>query len=455
MSSLKETRIKLSPKQFDSYETCNARLNIWEGSVRAGKSYASLWALVKMAKEAPEGNLVIIGRTNSTIKRNIIDELLNFPLKECKYFGGTKQELHLDGRVFYCIGANDERAELKLRGATFSGAYVDEITAIPESVFKMLLSRLSRPGSKLLGTTNPDSPMHWLKKDYLDRAAELNIKIFKFKMEDNPSLTKDYIDALKKEYQGLWAKRLIDGEWCLAEGAIFPFFDEKLHTIANPPGYAKVSFVGVDIGFSNPTAFVLLSYNDETYPKLWIEQEYYHDAKKGTELTAADYAENLSRFVYGRNVRFIYVDPSAAAFKADLRKVNLYGAAMGETDNDVEQGIQSLASFIAAGDLKICRNCVNLIEEIQGYCWDTKASERGLDKPIKKRDHAIDAMRYAIYSYFGLKPTLRVPSQDQLEGKTLGNPKALLNPRPEPQNLRRYDWEAQTKIDQLNRKSIF
>ena len=107
-----------------------------------------------MCHNAPPGNLVIIGRTNDTIKRNIIDEILNFPNIRAYYYSG-KRELHMEGRIIYCIGANDDRSESKIRGPTFSGAYVDEATLIPESFFKMLISRLSRDGSKLLATTNP------------------------------------------------------------------------------------------------------------------------------------------------------------------------------------------------------------------------------------------------------------------------------------------------------------
>lgn len=448
-------QIQFSPKQIDSYRNCNARINIWCGAVRAGKSYSSLWSWVKYVQSAPEGNLVIVGRTQDTIKRNIVDELFNFPSIECRYFPG-KREMILEGRSIYCIGASDDRAEGKIRGATFAGAYVDEATLIPESFFKMLLSRLSIPGARLFATTNPDTPFHWLKKDYIDRADELNLKMFNFKMEDNPSLTKEFTNQLKREYQGLWAKRLIEGEWCLAEGAIFPFFSEDLHVIKRPPGYAKISFVGVDIGFSNPTAFVLLCYNDETYPKLWIEDEYYFKSSHSEEKTVADLAQDLSDFCYGRNVKFIYVDPSATAFKTELRRVPLYGIPILDANNDVEQGIQCVASFIASGDLKIHSKCKNLLEEIQSYCWDSKASERGVDKPIKKMDHLIDSLRYALYSYFGNKPKLKIPSEQDISGVTLGNPKSHLQPQ-NPHNPSRwkFDWNDTRNVDVFSKKSHF
>ena len=50
--------------------------------------------------------------------------------------------------------------------------------------------------------------------------------------------------------------------------------------------------------------------------------------------------------------------------------------------------------------------CQNTIKEFASYIWDAKAAERGEDKPIKQYDHAMDAVRYFVYTIFGDKPRL-------------------------------------------------
>ncbi|ADI05552.1 putative phage terminase [Streptomyces bingchenggensis BCW-1] len=80
--------------------------------------------------------------------------------------------------------------------------------------------RLSVPGARLYAATNPDSPQHWLKTGYVDRAAELNLRAWHFKLSDNPSLSPEYVADLAAEYVGLWRRRMIDGAWVVAEGAI-------------------------------------------------------------------------------------------------------------------------------------------------------------------------------------------------------------------------------------------
>jgi hypothetical protein len=52
---------------------------------------------------------------------------------------------------------------------TLQGAYCDELTLFTEEFFAMLLSRLSLSNTKLLGTTNPDTPSHMLMKIYFKK----------------------------------------------------------------------------------------------------------------------------------------------------------------------------------------------------------------------------------------------------------------------------------------------
>jgi PBSX family phage terminase large subunit len=427
--------IELSPKQIKSLAECTARINIWCGAVRSGKSFISLWALIDMCHSAPEGNLVIIGKTNDTIKRNIIDEILNFPGIKAYYYSG-KRELHLEGRIIYCIGANDERSEGKIRGMSLSGAYLDEATLIPESFFKMLLSRLSRPGARLLATTNPDSPFHWLKKDFIDRQDELNLKVFNFTMDDNPSLTDTYINDLKREYKGLWYKRFINGEWCLAEGSVFDFFDEQANVIFEPPSYAKYYVVGIDYGTTNPCAFTLLGFNDDAHPKIWVQKEYYYDsAKEGRQKTDSEYADDFFEFLSDYPIKAIYIDPSAASFKLELRRrqANL---SIRDANNDVLNGIRIMSLRLVTGDFKICRACPNLIKEMQSYVWDSKASKRGEDKPMKAFDHCIDSCRYALVTHWGEKKDLKEQSQEQREFEHWKKAQRMNSPwaPPRPQN---------------------
>ncbi len=155
-----------SPKQNKSFCESVHRFNIWVGSVRAGKTYSSTERFIYDIKHGPEGDAMIIGVNRGSIQRNIIGPMYNrlgFPCPTDKV-----QSTQLYGRTIWFVGAPDVSAASTIKGSTLAIAYVDEATEIPEVFWKMLESRMSVPGAKILATTNPDGPYHWLKKNYID-----------------------------------------------------------------------------------------------------------------------------------------------------------------------------------------------------------------------------------------------------------------------------------------------
>lgn len=379
------------------------RLNIWEGSVRSSKTVNANIAWLNFVATCPEGPLLMTGKTRDTVHRNILDPMSEWLPEED--FDPHQNEIEIFGRTVYIVGANDEKAVKKIQGLTLIGAYGDELATLPESYFKMLLSRLSLPGAKFFGTTNPDSPYHWLKVEYLDKLKPPHLNQFHFILEDNPHLPPEYVAALKEEYVGLWYRRYILGEWCMAEGAVYDMWDEKAHIIDKPPeGLADSYMVGIDYGTNNPCAFLKIGVRGDS---VTVEQEYYYDSvEKGKQLTDQQYSLKLKEFVGNFQPRSIIIDPSAASFKVQLRNDGFHN--LRDADNSVIDGIRLVSSMLQAGKLKVCKCCPNLIKEFSSYVWDAKKQEKGLDEPVKKFDHALDALRYA------LQTTMSKPAQPRV-----------------------------------------
>jgi len=388
----------LSRKQIESFQQSDARINIFEGPVRAGKSFSSIIRFIEFCRSGPPGLLLLAGKSEKTIKNNIIAPLQDLIGSAVQYRSG-KGEVYLYDRTMMVCGANDERAEQKIRGSTLAGALLDEATLLPESFFKMLLSRMSIPGAKLFCSTNPDSPYHWLKKEFIDRKEELDCKVFSFNIDDNPSLEDQFKEQLKREYRGLWYKRYIEGLWVVAEGAVYDFFDEKTHVIPYKQANATKYIIGIDYGTTNPCVFLLVGYNKNAFPNMWIEKEYYYDSKVALKQKSDyEYVLDLIQFMSGYAIDTIYVDPSAASLKQEMIRNGVMNVM--DADNDVIPGIRFVGQLIANGTLKVCSQCVETIKEFSTYVWDEKASERGEDKPVKKNDHAMDALKYCVYTHF-------------------------------------------------------
>lgn len=406
---------KLVGKQLRSVELSTARLNIWEGSVSSSKTICSLIRWLKYVREAPPGPLLMVAKTERTLKRNIIDVLISMVgQKRCRFVAGLG-ELHLLGRLVYVAGANNELSVDKIRGLSLAGAYLDEASTVPKGFFKMLLTRLRIPGAKLFASSNPEGPAHWLLTDYLSRARlhidrdnslrtradseALNLHRFSFQMHDNPTLDPEYVAATTAEMTGLFYRRWVLGEWCLAEGVVYASWDPGRHIVkaADIPAITQQIALGIDHGSTNPLHAVLLGLGADG--RLYITHEWRWDHKRHTEgqLTDVEYSQRLRSWAAEHKIapRWRVVDPSAEGFSLQL---NRDGWPTYDADNEVVPGIQQVASLFATGRLLISDNCPELIAEIPGYAWDPKASEKGEDKPIKVADHGVDALRYAIHT---------------------------------------------------------
>ena len=196
----------LNPKQIEFMLYDDRRINLLTGSVRSGKTYVSLlkWAIfVGLMPESAE--FLMAGKTLTSLKRNCLGLLQDLVGIDNFKYSISQKSAKLFGRTVWLEGANDDRAEGKIRGMTLGGAYVDELTQVPEDFYKMLLSRLSVKNAKLYATTNPDTPNHWVKVQIIDN-DEIDKKIWNFTLDDNEILkneNEEYFTQLKKEYQSM------------------------------------------------------------------------------------------------------------------------------------------------------------------------------------------------------------------------------------------------------------
>lgn len=379
-----------SKKQMEYFQKADKRWNVKTGATRSGKTYMDYFVIPKrIRKTTGNGLIVILGNTQATVERNILD-----PLRKMwgDYFVGTVRndnKINLFGKTSYVLGADKKNSVTKIQGAGIEYAYGDEITTWAEPVFQMLKSRLDKPNSVFDGTCNPDSPNHWFKK-FLESDADIYQQ--HYTIDDNPFLSPAFVESLKKEYQGVYYQRYILGKWSRAEGLIYDMFNPADVIKCDEP--LENSFIAVDYGTQNATVYLLFG----QVGKQWIikDEYFYSGSDTKRQKTDRQYADDMQQFMKKHKIKApIIVDPSAASFIAELRQrdLDVYRA-----DNDVANGIRYTQKMIANEDLKIDLRCKNLIDELQTYSWDSKKALLGLDVPIKENDHACDAMRYGCYT---------------------------------------------------------
>lgn len=393
-----------SEKQLNFILRSTKKWNFAHGAVRTGKTVCTTFRFMQAVEECPDDKIRIVGHTTDTVFRNVISLIMDSPQLSLfrPFCTWSNRKLYYKDKCIPVLGAKDEGAISNFQGDTYSLVLCDEITLYPPSIIYMIDTRLSQPHSIGIATMNPSYPSH-IVKQWIDKgqAGDPNYYDMHFTLEDNPYVDENYKNRVKNSLTGLFYKRNYLGLWCLAEGAIFDFFDRDIHVVKKPPCAAEYWIAAVDYGFSNPCCCLLLGISTgrytQTAPKIWVEKEYYWDQKvQFRQKMSGELAEDIRQFLEPYSVNSVYVDPSAAEFKLQLQKKGLHVVP---ANNEVLDGIEKMTSEMHRGNLVVCAECVNLIREIECYIWDSRAAEQGEDRPKKKADHAVDALRYALATH--------------------------------------------------------
>lgn len=407
-----QSEFRLTPKQAEYIRNATHRWNVACGAVRSGKSYCQISYCIPSRiseRQGLRGLKVILGATRANIERNVLQPMRDLYGESIASGINSQNIAKILGEKVYCIGADNVRQVAKIRGSEIAYVAIDEATDINKEVFEMLKSRLSLPWSCCDATTNPGSPNHWFK-EFLD-SAERGVDIYcqNYSIYDNPFLSEEYVHALEAEYAGgVWFDRYILGKWTLAEGLVYPNYDEALYD-EDFEGQADEYCLSLDYGTSNPFAALLWERRGETW---YAPNELYYSGRDtGVQKTDGEYLEMLERFIEpimeymwydqvdfwtGKPVREfrkipVIVDPSAASFIALLKQSKYFRPI--NANNEVINGIRDVSSCISRGKIKVHKRCKNWRKEAQSYVWDSGSVE---DRPIKEFDHLMDAMRYLV-----------------------------------------------------------
>lgn len=382
------------------------RLNILKGSVRSGKTWISLilWA-VWVATRPKDYPYIMCAKSLQTLKRNCLSPLQELVGKNNFTFSTSSKEGVLFGRNIMLEGANDARSEGKIRGSTLGGAYCDELTLFPKDFFIMLLSRLSTPGAKLIATTNPDVPTHWLLTEYLTNEKLSNglLRMF-FHIDDNTTLPADYVESLKKEYTGVYYDRFIRGDWVVANGAIYKVFSDSPAAYSveadDLPHFDYIN-IGLDFGGNGSKHALCASGITHDMRQLYaLKTERIPAADMTPQVLykrVYDFCEDVLKR-YGK-ISAVYADSAEQTLIAGLRQVlrPLGIVVKNSLKREINDRIFATTMLMAGGRFRLAsEECGTLIDAFRGAVWNDKiiGKEERLDDGTSDID-TLDAFEYS------------------------------------------------------------
>lgn len=390
---ISEKQMKILAFPYTKYEAI-----ICDGAIRSGKSSIMMWAFVKWGMMNFDGQrFAICGKSVDSCIKNVIQPFLAMSLARETYrlrWRRIDKVLEVQNgnitNLFEVFGGKDESSFALIQGRTLAGVLLDEVALQPRSFVEQALARCSVTGSRFWFNCNPGPPSHWFYQEWIKKAGEKNALHLHFLLDDNPALAPEIVQRYKSMYAGVFYRRYILGEWCVADGLVYPMFDKSKH-IATEQYSGGVYYISIDYGTLNPTAMGLWQLRNG---KAVMLKEYYYDGRKQKrQKTDEEYADDLEAFAEGYQIERVIVDPSAASFKETLRRRGKF--AVMDANNAVLDGIRLTGSLLLAGRILFDASCENTFDEFGSYCWDEK---KETDAVIKESDHAMDMIRYFAYT---------------------------------------------------------
>ena len=405
----------LSDKQKEFIRNANKRYNIKTGATRSGKTYLDiLYTIPARIRErtGKKGLNVILGVTNSTIERNILQ-----PLRELygdKLIGSINSQniAKLFGEEVYCLGAEKVSQVSKIRGASIKYCYCDELAEYNQEVFELLKSRLDKEYSVLDGALNPESPNHWLKQ-FLDSDADIYCQ--SYTIFDNPFLPKKFVENLCKEYEGtVYYNRYILGQWCNAEGLIYTRFannpeDYKWTKKKSDGTYdlpSGLTIIGIDYGGTKSgQAFVCTRISSDFKHVIVLGSEKHMGDIDPDDLEKLE-IEFAKKMMYKYNCDIDYMFPDneevvlIRGLKRRAQELGWNTIVRGCTKEPINDRIDCGRTMISYNILYyIEEECKLFVDALSSALWDDDAKEDTRLDDFTTDIDTIDAWEYSWCKY--------------------------------------------------------
>ena len=429
-----EVVFQANPGPQEEFLSAGERDVLYGGAAGGGKSFALLADPLRYCHNANHRGLLL---------RRTLDELTELIDKSrqlyTKAFPGakfreSKSTWHFpSGATIWFTYLDRDKDVTRFQGQAFNWIGIDEITQYPTPyVWDYLRSRLRSTDPELQEnlymrcTANPGGVGGWwVKKMYIEGTPENKAfpafdidtrktfvwpsghekagqplffrKFVPARLTDNPHLMADgQYEAMLRSLPDVERKRLLEGDWDVAEGAAFPEFSRTKHVVEPfdlPTNWPRIRAAAY--GYSAPSCVLWGAIDWDN--NIWVYRELY--AKHLTAEQLADRileAEQIDPLPH-----YTVLDSSCwnkTGFGPSIAEVMMrQGIRWTPSDRNRIQGKMEIHRRLADDPytkeprVRFFSTCQNIVKQVAGIPLSKTNSE---DVDTKAEDHAYDALRY-------------------------------------------------------------
>lgn len=386
---------------------------IADGAIRSGKTVSMALSFVMWSMETfNQQNFGLCGKTIGSFRRNVLAVL-----KLMLFSGGYKFKDHRADNLlevrkngvtnfYYIFGGKDERSQDLIQGITLAGVLFDEVALMPESFVNQATGRCSVEGSKFWFNCNPQTPAHFFKKEWIDRAEERNLLYLHFTMDDNLSLSEKMKARYRMQYSGVFFKRYILGLWIPAEGAIYDLFaDEEERFILREEDIPEIRYavIGVDFGGTGSAhSFTLTGFTHDW--SVVVLDEHYHNNKTHGRLSPERLTAGFVDFAKRAKAKYRVYEAYCDSAEQTLIEGFAVAAAKNHLGIDVRNAVKGpindriafYNSIMAQDRFRVAAHCTALISALKNAVYSGKdpTKDERLDDGTVNVD-SLDSLEYS------------------------------------------------------------
>lgn len=365
-------------KVFEELHNSDKRVNVFQGSSRASKTYNILIFFITKLLNEDNKTLSVVRKTLPALKGSVLRDLKEILIK-FEVFDSTKWH-QADG--YFELGTNiiewfSVDDETKLRGRKRDYLFINEATEISYDEYVQLMLRT---GDMCVLDLNPSLWKSWIYDLEGQDDVKYNITTYK----DNPFLPQtqiEEIEKLKDRDPNLWR---IFGLGQKGVPTKMVFTHQQLY--ADLPQGSKLLGYGIDWGYSDPSTLVRVSKLDDN---IFCEELLYL-----RNTTIPDFIYKIKDLGLNLTDDFIADSANPQAIE-ELRRNGINCKPVKK--NSILHGID----LLKRNNLFIHAHSRHLQEELLSYIWKTDKNGNNLDEPVDTDNHIIDGIRYVLEMKIG------------------------------------------------------
>lgn len=264
-----------------------------------------------------------------------------------------------------------------------------------ENAFNVSLRpTLDRPGSKAIFISTPRGKNNWFSKFFQRGFSDMYPEWLSFHADylENPRMRESDVLEARRSMSAAEFEQEYMASFSSFEGQIYKFdatkYVKKFEFIPSN----GIEFIGgLDPGYKDPTAFVVIAYNAAT--DIFHIVAEYQEAEAVTSIHANIFKKMVEKY----NIDPIFIDSAAAQFAADLAYT--YDIATIKAKKQVLEGIAYVQTLIEQGRLYVNPECTETLKMLDQYQWDNSGTSHKEKPKHDMTSHMADAVRYALYTY--------------------------------------------------------